>query len=140
MFAGQRQLSDQLQTQFRTFPPKFFAQMLLSAFDRIPERFITLEARKRSALMALEVERYCLEHHGMLPKKFEEQIPSALSNSLRDPFNGAVLRFHPLTNGYVVYSVGADLRDDGGINRPRAGKGKNPDEGFMVLRVSETRD
>jgi hypothetical protein len=35
----------------------------------------------------------------------------------QDPFNGESLRYLSLKNGFIVYSVGEDLSDDGGAER-----------------------
>jgi hypothetical protein len=43
-----------------------------------------------------------------------ELVPTYLSSLPRDPFDGEPLRFKRRASGYVVYSIGSDLRDDGG--------------------------
>jgi len=37
---------------------------------------------------------------------------------LRDPFDGAPLRYRRLEKSYVIYSVGQDGHDDGGREKP----------------------
>ena len=37
-----------------------------------------------------------------------------LVEATRDPFSGDTLRVKKVTGGWLVYSVGADLNDDGG--------------------------
>jgi hypothetical protein len=45
-------------------------------------------------------------------------VPQLLSAMPADPFDGKPLRYHRLTKGYVVYSVGVDGHDDGGREKP----------------------
>jgi hypothetical protein len=76
--------------------------------------FITREdasvAIQRLALTALAVENY-RNKTGKLPKDL-----SALGSDfaeLEDPFTGENLQYHRTEKGYVVYSVGPDLKDNG---------------------------
>jgi hypothetical protein len=43
-----------------------------------------------------------------------ELVPTYIASAPRDPFDGQPLRFKRLTHGFVIYSIGSDLRDDGG--------------------------
>ena len=63
-------------------------------------------ALMRVARAALAVERYRLAT-ARLPDKLTESAPL-------DPFDGQPLRYKKLPNGYVVYSVGEDGKDDVG--------------------------
>jgi hypothetical protein len=54
-----------------------------------------------------------------------------------DPFDGKPLRFKPLANGYVIYSVGDDRRDNGGTQYDFTGA-KRSDVTFIVERVIRT--
>jgi hypothetical protein len=60
----------------------------------------------RAARGAITAERYRLTN-SKLPDKLD-------AGSIIDPFNGRSLCYKKLTEGYVVYSVGPDLNDDGG--------------------------
>jgi hypothetical protein len=53
-----------------------------------------------------------------LPQTLDElQVLLSMETST-DPFDGQPLRYHRLTKGYVVYSVGRDCHDDGGRQKP----------------------
>ncbi len=78
----------------------------------------TKEARSRLATTALAVERFRLER-GQLPDDLRELTPKYLDAIPTDPFDGAPLKYHRLTRGYVIYSVGADGHDDGGREPPQ---------------------
>jgi hypothetical protein len=79
----------------------------------------------RLATTALAVERFRLAN-GKLPENLNELVPQFLSAVPADPFDGKPLRYHPLTKGYVVYSVGQDGHDDGG--REKAADWNSADE------------
>ena len=51
-----------------------------------------------------------------------------------DPYADQPLRYRMLTNGFVVYSVGADLHDNAGRERPQKGPLKEYDETFIIER------
>jgi hypothetical protein len=89
----------------------------LSALSRLPAREAEGLARLRVAQAALAIERFRLAN-GRLPKELNELIPSFLPVVPTDPFDGARLRYKLRPKGYVVYSVGADGRDDDGTEVP----------------------
>ena len=55
-----------------------------------------------------------------------------------DPFTGGPLRFRRLDDGIVIYSVGADRKDDGGDLGPSQNK-SGKDIGFRLWDVSQRR-
>ena len=73
-------------------------------------------AQLLTARTALAVERYRLAT-GQLPSRLADLVPTYLEQVPQDPFDGQSLRYHRLEKGYVVYSVGRDLSDDGGKER-----------------------
>jgi type II secretory pathway pseudopilin PulG len=91
--------------------------LVLPALSRSMGREIESLARLRLAQAALAIERFRLAN-GRLPKELNELIPSFLPVVPTDPFDGAQLRYKQRPKGYVVYSVGADGRDDDGTEAP----------------------
>lgn len=127
-----------VQKKARRFPPKILTGMLLPALEKAGERFARFEALRRCALItvALERERLAAPHRSAAPPS---EIPSSVPEALaRDPFGRGPLQIRPLATGYVVYSVGPDHRDDGGLveGRPGAkgGDAAPADVGFRCLR------
>jgi len=59
-----------------------------------------------------------------------ELSPSQLPAVPTDPFDGQPLRYRKVGEGYLLYSVGADLKDDAG-NPVTVGKG---DIAFRVIK------
>jgi hypothetical protein len=81
--------------------------------SRIILKDATITARLRMARVAIAVERFSLER-GRLPRTLAELDPFGMRAMPDDPFNGRPLRYKRLAKGYAVYSVGEDVRDDGG--------------------------
>jgi len=69
---------------------------------------------------ALGVERFRLAHSGTLPQKLADLVPGCINAVPLDPYDAKPLRYKKLPRGYVVYSVGPDLNDDGGAEPPPA--------------------
>jgi hypothetical protein len=74
--------------------------------------------RMRVASVALAVERWRLAHEGRLPDSLAQLVPGFLPAIPTDPFDGQPLRYRKLVRGYVVYSVGPNFTDDGGLEKP----------------------
>jgi hypothetical protein len=74
----------------------------------------------RSARIALSVEGYRREH-GRLPDDLSVLAIDGKAASYADPFTGRPLNYRRDDNGFVVYSLGENAKDDGGavISRPR---------------------
>ncbi len=101
-------------------------------------RITTIELRTLARLsttrVALAIERYRLAA-GKLPDALAELVPDYLDVVPRDPFDGNVLRYKKLEVGFVVYSIGEDLIDDGGKEMERRTKeSPNWDVTFIVER------
>jgi len=95
-------------------PPKIISAVFLPALGRAADKFAVLEARRRSGLVALAVEKYRDESTRTLPEHLDALPPQFLASVPLDPFTGESLRYRRLTRGYVVYSTGVDRHDNGG--------------------------
>lgn len=91
-----------------------FSRMLLPALGKAMQRDAEHAARIRATQTAIAIERFRRAHNGILPGDLRELVPTYLPSPFTDPFDGKPLRFKRLGSGYVVYSIGSDLRDDGG--------------------------
>jgi hypothetical protein len=90
-------------------------------------------AQIRAAQTALAIERYRLKV-GRPPEGLDSLVPEYLATIPTDPFTGQSLKYRELARGYVVYSVGKDLSDDGGKEKPPR-KDEGPyDVTFIVER------
>jgi len=62
--------------------------------------------------------------HGRYPETLKELVPKYLPSLSVDPFDGKPLRYQWLAKGFKIWSVGMDMKDDGGVlGKPRYTKG-----------------
>lgn len=114
------------------FPPKIITGLSLPALGRAGSRMAKLEAMQRAALLAIAVERYRLAK-GELPVLLNDLVPTYVPRVYADPFDGQPLRFSPMRNGYVIYSIGEDFKDNSGAERvPGAKSNEGSDICFRV--------
>jgi hypothetical protein len=76
---------------------------------------IGIDARLNIVQAVLAIERYRLANQNRLPDSLSNLVPSFLNSVPADPFDGKLLRYKQLAKGYLVYSVGEDGKDDGGV-------------------------
>jgi hypothetical protein len=102
-------------------------------------RITTIDTRNIAQLLtarvALAIERFRLAA-GKLPDALVDLVPAYLDAVPKDPFDGNELRYKRLEVGFVVYSIGEDLIDDGGKEKPtgKKKKGETWDMTFIVER------
>jgi hypothetical protein len=105
-----------------------WADMSLSAHLRV-------EANMRAAVAAvaaLAAERYRLKH-AQWPASLDALVKAGLLKAVPlDPFDGEPLRLKRLPDGLVIYSVGQDRTDNGGIINRRAEAPAGTDLGFRL--------
>lgn len=109
--------------------------MLLASSKVVPQVGVDF-ARKRLVLTGLAIEQFRFAQ-GRLPDGLEELVPDPMDSVPIDPFDGQPLRYRTRENGYVVYSIGRDGRDDGGRELPPRTKSSNTnsyDLTFIVER------
>jgi hypothetical protein len=110
---------------------------LMLSFSRLDTAKFKNIAQLRVAQVALAIQRYRLAGSA-LPDKLADLAPAYLETVPKDPFDGNELRYKKLESGFVVYSVGEDLSDDGGKEKPakttRGGQPIKWDVTFIVER------
>jgi hypothetical protein len=84
--------------------------MLLPVYDTFPRQEAVRTARIRLLGVAAAVRAYRLKH-GRYPATLAE---AGVADLNKDPFTGAEFIYRPSAQGFLVYSVGEDGRDDGG--------------------------
>lgn len=108
---------------------------LLPAATRTANKEYRRLATLRCAQTASAVERF-RGQNGRLPECLDELVPRFLDRIPDDPITGTPLQYRLQPVGYVVYSVGQDGTDDGGVEfarRPKNG-GNGWDYTFTVER------
>jgi hypothetical protein len=96
-------------------------RMLMPAFGRILDIEIRHLAHLRATQTALAVQRYRLAED-RLPQSLENLVPAYMEALPTDPFDGQSLKYRTLETGFVVYSVGYDLTDEGGAEKGSRGR------------------
>jgi hypothetical protein len=92
-----------------------FSRMLLPSLARFHIREADHVALVRVAATALAIERFRLAHSNALPENLEHLIPACCKAVPADPYDGKPLRYKTHGASYVVYSIGSDGQDDGGV-------------------------
>ncbi len=93
----------------------------MPAFETIVKIDLRVAAGVDCARVALGIERYRLVQ-GALPKVLDDLVPRYIDKVPIDPFDGKPLRYKLTEPGYIVYSIGDDGTDEGGLE-----KGKRED-------------
>jgi hypothetical protein len=91
------------------------SRMLLSAISRTFIREGDTIARLRIARTSLAIERFRLQHGGTRPRSLDDLAPYYFDSVPTDPYDGSPVRFKGRESGYVVYSIGSDGQDNGGL-------------------------
>lgn len=110
-------------------------RMLLPAVTKVREANLRNQARLRCAILALAAEGY-RRQHGSWPSYLEPLIPHDAPQIGIDPYTGTSLFLKRLPDGVVIYSVGANRADDGGVIGQ---SGTTPDIGFRLWDVKARR-
>jgi hypothetical protein len=100
-------------------------------------RLTTLHSEAKARMRVLKTALAVARHHAekrTLPERLDDLVPEYLPAVPRDLFDDQPLRFKRLPRGYVVYSIGPDGVDDGGLERTNANATANYDVTFTVER------
>ncbi len=106
------------------------AEWLLPGFTAPAAREANGLAHARLGLIAVALEQFRGAHENRYPSALSELTPDFLPSTPPDPFDGQPLRYRKKGVGYVLYSIGADLKDDAGQRT----NGKEGDIVFSVIR------
>jgi hypothetical protein len=85
----------------------------------------------RCTTLTIAVERYRLQH-GELPAALDDLRPAYIDSLPFDPFTGKGLLFSRDEETYVIYSVGANRKDDGGSTIRKADEDTPLDCGLRI--------
>jgi hypothetical protein len=71
-------------------------------------------AHFRLGLTATALEQFRGAHNNRYPASLSELTPDQLASVPLDPFDGQPMRYRSKGAGYLLYSIGPDLKDDSG--------------------------
>jgi hypothetical protein len=103
----------------------------LPALSKVTTREAIGLAHLRLAQIAIALEKLRAAN-SKYPDALTELVPKFLSAVPADPFDGQPLRYRKVGEGFVIYSVGPDLKDDSGMRR--AG---SDDLSFIVVKPAK---
>ncbi|MEM9415798.1 MAG: hypothetical protein AAGA29_10025 [Planctomycetota bacterium] len=91
-----------------------FMNVMLPALGAARNTEVRNATHEQVVFVALQCERYRLAT-GDIPASLEALVPDYLDETPLDPIDGEPLRYRTTDAGFVVYSVGTDLEDNGGV-------------------------
>ncbi len=113
----------------------YVAQVLTPNVRQMVNAHRRFHALLRSALVALACERYRMQHAAW-PDALDQLVAAKLLDAVPlDPFDGKPLRFRRTEWGIVVYAIGTDEVDDGGVIDRDGIEGSGTDLGFRLWDV-----
>jgi hypothetical protein len=84
--------------------------------------------------LALALGAYRVDN-GSYPKTLDALAPKYIAKIPQDRFTGKPLVYRPEKNGYLLYSLGPNQEDDGGVDQDAAGRAGSYQEFDIAVRV-----
>ncbi len=104
-------------------PRDLMARMLMPAFAKFLARAVRSQTLQTSAAIACAVERHYLKR-GSYPDTLDALVPEFLKEIPTDPMDLKPMRYRRTDTGsFIVWSVGENGIDDGGVSRRKKGEG-----------------
>ena len=98
-----------------TTPDNILVKMLVPSLSRASQKSARAQTSVDEARVACALERYRLAH-GRLPDTLDALTPQFIEKIPNDVIDGKPLRYRKNSDGsYVIYSIGWNQTDDGGI-------------------------
>jgi L-rhamnose mutarotase len=95
-----------------------FGCLLAPALAKTVVQHGSCMALVRWARAAIAVHRYQRDN-GKVPDTLQDLVPKYINAVPQDPFSGKEMLYKHDQNGYVIYSIGENLKDDGGETEQR---------------------
>jgi hypothetical protein len=112
--------------------------LLMPAMTKVSEAYRRNQAGLRCAIVAVAAERYRRDT-GRWPAVLDDLTGGHLKAVPVDPYDGKRLRYKHLPDGVIVYSVGPDGEDNGGVRNRANPLAKGTDYGFRLWDVAARR-
>ena len=110
-----------------------FAGLLFPAMSRAATQAAQAEAQHRLDNLALAATAYRIRH-GRFPTRPDDLVPEFMMVFPQDPFDGEPMRMTFIDESLLFYSIGADMKDDGG-----AEWNKSDETGDLTFRLRAPR-
>ena len=98
-----------------SFDAYFYIQaaMFTPVYEMSGNKFLEAQANSSMSVIACALERHKMSR-GSYPEKLDALMPDFLTTTPLDPCNGESFHYSISPDGYLLYSVGINLKDDGG--------------------------
>lgn len=91
-----------------------FSQMMLPAYDKLSAATANTQAQILGTALVAAIEWYRGDQ-GAYPSSLSQLAPQYIAVVPADPFTGSDFLFHRYNSGYLLYSTGEDMTNNGGI-------------------------
>jgi hypothetical protein len=110
----------------------FVLSFMLNHIDHFREKYTALDARRKGLLIFAVIKQY-EKRTGKYPKNLKELISQKIIAELPiDPFSGKDFRYKTKKDDWILYSIGENLKDDGGSGQmPQKLTGSNADKDIV---------
>jgi hypothetical protein len=109
-----------------------FAKMSLPALFHAPQKAAFAQSEVDMAMLACALERYRLAQ-GQYPEELSALVPHFVAVLPHDIINGQPLKYRRTSNGrFILYSVGWNEKDDGGVIATKKDKSQDILQGDWV--------
>lgn len=109
-----------------------FAQWLLEQIQPAPAAEARSDVLRGGTLLVCALQLHH-DQHGQWPENLDALAPGFLNQVPQDPFTGEALKYQVRPDGILLYSVGANMQDDGGI----PGKGTAMEGDLIIWPVTQ---
>ncbi|RKY10197.1 MAG: hypothetical protein DRP66_00320 [Planctomycetota bacterium] len=107
-------------------------KIMMPAFEGVIQIDMRVAAEVDCTRVALGIERYRLAK-GSLPKELTDLAPQYIDKAPIDPFDGKPLRYKLTEPGYIVYSIGEDGADEGGLEKDKVAQRGDPHDWPIIV-------
>jgi hypothetical protein len=119
------------------FQHSIIARMELPGFSRVPQNVALVQSEVDMAMLSCALERYRLAE-GHYPDELNALAPRFVAVLPHDIINGQPLKYRRTDNGrFILYSVGWNEKDDGGVVAMNKDKRQNVLQGDWVWQYPE---
>jgi hypothetical protein len=113
------------------------AKLSLPSYSRVPQKVAFAQSEVDLAMLACALERYRLAH-GQYPEELNALVPAFVTVLPHDIINGEPLKYRRTNDGrFILYSVGWNEKDDGGVVALNKDKHQDPLQGDWVWQYPE---
>jgi len=113
-----------------------FSRLTLPAIAKSFAAWARNEADLQQARIVAAFKIHKIEH-GAYPESLDALSPTILDPLPKDPFTGEDFVYRKDGDGFILYSVGDNLKDDGGIPKPKGSCGIGPSDYDIVWQCAK---